>query len=70
MFQNMYPWWIPGAALTLFGLLIAVFPELLSLMVASAFLFIGIGWLVAGWKFRQMQRDNQNGTTVYTYQRW
>ena len=36
MFLNTSsPWWLPGAALILFGIAIVLFPELLALMVAS-----------------------------------
>ncbi|MDX2139812.1 MAG: hypothetical protein SF123_17130 [Chloroflexota bacterium] len=56
MYRMTLPWWIPGAVLVTFGLLIAIFPELLSLLVASAFLFAGLSLLAAGWsgqRFRQ-----------------
>ncbi|MEZ4670927.1 MAG: hypothetical protein R3E39_23740 [Anaerolineae bacterium] len=67
MTNNM--WWLPGAGLLFFGLMIAVFPELLALMVASAFIMIGISWLLMGWGVRR--RDNTpTQSTRYYYQRW
>lgn len=61
-------WWLPGAVLVFFGLMIVIFPELLALMVASAFMMIGVSWLLMGWGVRR--RDNRSATTTYYYQRW
>ncbi|MBL8120375.1 MAG: hypothetical protein J0L63_10245 [Anaerolineae bacterium] len=63
-----YPWWVPGAALVFFGVMIAIFPELLALMVASAFLFSGLSWLVGGWAMRR-NRPTQR-VHIYTQERW
>ena len=52
-------WWLPGAALLLFGLLIAVFPELLALLVASAFVFAGASLLTAGYSARRFRQQMQ-----------
>jgi hypothetical protein len=67
--MRLNPWWLPGAALAFFGLMIAVFPELLSLIVASAFLFTGLSWLLLGWSAQRNPAQNRPTTTVY-YQRW
>jgi membrane protein implicated in regulation of membrane protease activity len=56
MYRMTLPWWIPGAFLVTFGLLIAIFPELLSLLVASAFLFAGLSLLAAGWSGQRFRR--------------
>jgi hypothetical protein len=48
--------WVPGAMLLTFGLLIALFPELLSLLVASALMMIGLTWIFAAWQTRQMRK--------------
>jgi len=63
MFRNL--WWLPAAGLLFFGLLIAIFPELLSLIVASAFIFVGLTWLIGGWTFRR-NRSSQ----TYFVERW
>lgn len=62
------PWWLPGAALAFFGLMIAIFPELLALLVASAFLFAGLSWLMIGWSARRMKAPRT--ARVYYYERW
>lgn len=55
----MYPiataWWLPGAALILFGLAIVIFPELLSLLVALALIFGGVNLLIWGSWMRRAQ---------------
>jgi hypothetical protein len=63
MFRN--PWWLPAAGLVFFGLLIAIFPQLLALIVASAFITVGLSWLMAGWSFRR----NRSSQTYYV-ERW
>ncbi len=67
--MNFNPWWLPGAALAFFGLMIAVFPELLSLIVASAFLMAGMSWLMVGWSARRKRDQRRNSAWVYTYER-
>lgn len=52
-----FPWWLPGAALMTFGLMVAVFPELLALLVAAAFMFVGMSSLAAGWSARRFRQD-------------
>lgn len=49
MYRLDFPWWLPGAALLVFGLLVAAFPELLALMVALGFVLVGTSLLAAGW---------------------
>lgn len=63
-----YPWWLPGAALAFFGVMIAIFPELLALLVASAFLLTGLSWLMIGWSARVMKE--RKAAKVYYYERW
>ena len=67
--NNMNMWWLPGATLVLFGLMIAIFPELLALMVATAFTIIGLSWLLLGWGMRR-NGTKRPTTTIYTYERW
>lgn len=61
------PWWLPGAALVIFGVLIVLFPELLALMVATAFAFVGSLWLAIGYIARKNQR--QPNSRLYIYDR-
>lgn len=61
-------WWIPGAALLFFGFMIAVFPELLALMVASAFMFIGGAYLLTGWTIQRSRRETP--ARVYVDRNW
>lgn len=69
MFRTTFPWWLPGAALTIFGLAIVVFPELLALMVATAFIFGGVSWLMAGYTAQKIRRDNPKRQVFY-YDIW
>lgn len=64
------PWWLPGGVLVAFGFLIAVFPELLALLVASAFIIIGMSWLAMGWGAQQMRRQVEQAqqTRIYHYE--
>lgn len=59
------PWWLPGAALVIFGLAIVIFPELLSLMVASAFVIAGMSWLFIASKARKFTQ--KRAPTMYVY---
>lgn len=68
MLRTTSPWWMPGVLLVLFGVTIIVFPELLALMVASAFVLAGALWLSIGYAARKAQRDI--GTSVIRYERW
>ncbi len=63
-------WWFPGAMLMLAGLMIAIFPELLSLIVASALLFVGLTWLVGGWQANRWRKQNRNANVVYVRFPW
>ncbi len=63
------PWWLPGAALVLFGVAIVVFPELLSLLVATAFIIAGGTWLAIANTARKLRRDRQSPVYVYREQR-
>ena len=64
--RSTTPWWLPGAALVLFGVSIVVFPELLSLLVASAFIIAGGVWLSVASAARKLRRDNRQ-SPVYVY---
>lgn len=57
MYRLDTPWWFPGTALMIFGVLVAVFPELLALLVAAAFMFAGLGLLMAGWSARRFRQQ-------------
>jgi predicted membrane protein len=59
MFRLDVPWWLPGSALLLFGILIAIFPELLSLLVASTFIFAGVSLLAGMWSARRFRAQMQ-----------
>lgn len=69
----MYPistaWWLPGAALILFGLAIVIFPELLSLLVALALIFGGVNLLVWGHWMRHAQTQRVN-IHQYNQRQW
>ncbi len=45
-----------GAALILVGLLILVFPELLSVLVAVYLVLAGLATLIVGWRLRKARR--------------
>lgn len=45
-------WWIPGASFIAFGVLIFVYPQLLAIIVALAFIAIGAALLSFGQMFR------------------
>ena len=60
-------WWLPGATLVFFGLMIAIFPELLALMVAAAFLFVGAGWLATGYWAKKARKNAR--VSIYTMER-
>jgi uncharacterized membrane protein len=62
-------WWLPGAVMIFFGVMIAVFPELLALMVASAFFVLGLGWLSFGWTMRRWEKRSRDTRQVYYYER-
>lgn len=68
MYTNT-PWWVPGVALTVMGLMIVLFPELLAMMVATLMLMVGVGWLAIGWTTR---RNPRKEVPVYVYRqdRW
>jgi len=57
MYRVNFPWWLPGAALLIFGLLVAAFPELLALMVALGFVLAGTSLLAAGWAAKRYRRQ-------------
>lgn len=57
MYRMDVPWWLPGAALLVFGLLVAAFPELLALMVALGFVFVGSSLLAAGWAAKRYRQQ-------------
>jgi hypothetical protein len=64
--RSTTPWWLPGAALVLFGVAIVVFPELLSLLVASAFIIAGGTWLSMAYTARKLRQEARRAP-VYVY---
>lgn len=52
------PWWLPGTFMIFFGVMIAIFPELLALLVAAAFISAGLGMLFFGRSVRAIKRQN------------
>lgn len=62
------PWWLPGLLLVLFGVTIVIFPELLALMVASAFILTGTSWLMMGYAARKQRQ--QTAQQVFYYEPW
>jgi uncharacterized membrane protein HdeD (DUF308 family) len=67
MTRNTTPWWLPGTLLILFGIAIVLFPELLALLVASAFLFAGALWLSLAYAAR---KTRQQANMTYHYWRF
>lgn len=51
---------IAGILLIVFGVLIAVFPDLLAWIVAFMFMFMGVMVLAAGWYNRRLARHYDN----------
>lgn len=45
---------VPGLALMAFGLLIAMFPQLLVALVAGLFVIGGLGLMSMGWRLRAL----------------
>ena len=68
MYLRSTPWWLTGAVLTILGLMIVLFPELLAMMVATILLMAGVSWLAIGWSARR----NNRRVPVYVYRqdRW
>ncbi len=60
-------WWLPGVTLIAFGVLIAVFPQLLSLIVSAAFIVAGVNTLLLTHNFRKAQQRAQT-VTYRTYE--
>ncbi|MCC7352595.1 MAG: hypothetical protein IT330_02470 [Anaerolineae bacterium] len=55
-------WWllmVPGLALIILALAIAIWPVLLAYMVAGALLLAGIALAAAGWRMRQAARRSR-----------
>ncbi len=48
---------IQGVLFILFGLLIALFPQLLVVMAAAFFMTIGVVWIVFAWGLRRFIRQ-------------
>lgn len=62
-------WWLPGAAMIFFGVLIFVFPELLAYIVATAFIGFGVAMIMGGRLLRGTMRSGGIQTyRVYTSQ--
>ena len=51
---------ITGLFFVGFGVLIALYPQLLSLMVAGVLVLFGLGMMAASWQFRRMQRHSES----------
>ncbi|MGE5280212.1 MAG: hypothetical protein ACM3L6_05680 [Deltaproteobacteria bacterium] len=51
---------LPGIVFILAGILIAVYPPFLALIVASVLILTGVGLLAAGYNYRRMSRDTQD----------
>ena len=47
---------ITGLFFVGFGVLIVLYPQLLSLMVAGLLILFGLGMMAASWQFRRMQK--------------
>ena len=47
---------VPGLLFIGLGILVIVVPELLRIMVASAFIFIGVLLMMAGWRMGRAQK--------------
>jgi len=45
---------VPGLALLAFGLLVAVYPQLLVAMVSALFAILGLGLMSVGWRLRAL----------------
>ena len=56
---------IAGAILVVCGLLIAIFPELLSLVVAAILIFTGVLLTLTAYQYRQHGRHGE--TRVFRY---
>ena len=61
-------WWLPGASLIFFGVLIFIFPELLAFIVAAAFISLGVGMLTAQRMMRRSYTRNVTHHRVYRQQ--
>ena len=62
-------WWLPGAFMIFFGVLIFIYPELLAFIVASVFIGIGLTMLTIGRSFRRGAASNIMSYRMYTQQR-
>lgn len=55
----------PGLMLTLMGIAIILWPQLLAYMVAGVLLFAGVSLLLWGWSLRRAERLRAQQRTVY-----
>lgn len=46
-----------GLVLSVFGMLILAYPELLAYLLALGFLFLGVGLIVLGLSFRRFEKN-------------
>lgn len=46
-----------GLLLLVFGILVAIFPEILVALIATAFCMIGLGLIGSAWRLRHTQRN-------------
>ena len=51
---------ITGLFFVGFGVLIALYPQLLSLMVAGVLVLFGLGMMAASWQFRRMRKRSDS----------
>jgi hypothetical protein len=61
-------WWLvlgPGLLLSLMGLAILLWPELLAYMVAGALIFAGVSLSLWGWSLRLAQKQVQRSVVHY-----
>jgi Flp pilus assembly protein TadB len=66
-------WWLlmaPGITLTLVGLAILVWPELLAYMVASVLLFGGVTLMAWSWRMRRLERRMHRHMTTTGPHNW
>ena len=60
---------ITGACFVLFGVLLWIYPQLLTLLIAGLFVLFGLGMMAASWQFRRAHRTSQS-TFVNWIIRW
>ena len=51
---------ITGLFFVGFGVLVALYPQLLSLMVAGVLVLFGLGMMAASWQFRRLRTQSES----------